>query len=292
MQFIERAIWFIETRFAEDISLDDIADIGGVSRFHLSRSFATIAGLPVMAYVRGRRLTLAAQKLLAGAPDILAVALDVGYSSHEAFTRAFREQFGQTPEHLRAHGLADPQRMVEPLRLDETLLTALPEPRVVDGVPLRIAGFGERYTFDTNHGIPALWQRFSPHVGHMPGQLGDTTYGVVADFEEDCSFGYLAGVAVSPSADLDEGTAYIDIPAQRYAVFAHQGHISTMRRTAYSIWAQYFPSSSLVPTGGPSFERYGTEHDAHSGYGLVEVWVPIRKQAPAASPPTVRRPLA
>ncbi|KQX42460.1 AraC family transcriptional regulator [Devosia sp. Root436] len=277
MQFIERAIWFIETRFAEDITLDDIADVGGVSRFHLSRSFGAITGQPVMTYVRGRRLTLAAQKLLDGAPDILSVALDVGYNSHEAFTRAFRDQFGQTPEQLRAQGIADPQRLVEPLRIDETLLTALPDPRIVDGAPFRIAGLGERYTFATNHGIPALWQRFAPHIGHMPGQLGDTTYGVAADFDEDCSFGYIAGVEVSPSADLEAGTAYIDIPAQRYAVFAHRGHISTMRRTAYSIWAHYFPSSPFIPTGGPNFERYGAEHDPHSGDGLVEVWVPIAR---------------
>ena len=275
MQFIERAIWFIETRFAEEITLDDIAQVGGVSRFHLSRSFGTVAGLPVMAYVRGRRLTLAAQKLLDGAPDILAVALDVGYSSHEAFTRAFRDHFGQTPEQLRAHGIVDPALMVGPLRIDETLLTALPEPRIVHGAPLRVAGFGERYTFATNQGIPALWQRFAPFIGHMPGQIGDTTYGVAADFEEDCSFGYLAGVEVSPSADLDEGMAYIDIPAQLYAVFAHEGHISTMRRTAYSIWAQYFPNSTLIPTGGPNFERYGAEHDPVTGHGMVEVWVPI-----------------
>lgn len=277
MQFIERAIWFIETRFAEDITLDDIAEVGGVSRFHLSRSFGAMTGRPVMTYVRGRRLTMAAQKLLDGAPDILAVALDVGYGSHEAFTRAFREQFGQTPEHLRAHGVTDPARLVEPLRIDETLVTSLPDPRLVDGGPLRIAGLGERYTFDTNHGIPSLWQRFAPYVGHMPGQVGAATYGVVADFEEDCSFGYLAGVEVSPAVDLDPGTSYIDIPPQLYAVFLHRGHISSMRRTAYSIWAEYFPNGTLIPTGGPSFERYGTEHDSLTGHGPVEVWVPIAR---------------
>jgi len=282
MQFIERAIWFIETRFAEEITLDDIADIGGVSRFHLSRSFGAITGRSVMAYVRGRRLTLAAQKLLAGAPDILSVALEVGYNSHEAFTRAFRDQFGQTPEQLRAHGIADPDLLVEPLRIDETMLTRLTEPRIVEGAPLRIAGFSERFSFSTNHGIPALWQRVAPYIGNIPGQQDNTTYGVVADFEEDCSFGYLAGVEVSPTADLDPGMAYIDIPAQHYAVFAHNGHISTMRRTAYSIWADYFPNSALIPTGGPNFERYGAEHDPHTGYGLVEVWVPIHGRKPGA----------
>ncbi|WP_332689634.1 AraC family transcriptional regulator [Devosia sp.] len=275
MQFIERAIWFIETRFAEEITLDDIAGVGGVSRFHLSRSFGSMTGLPVMAYVRGRRLTLAAQKLLDGAPDILAVALDVGYNSHEAFTRAFRDQFGQTPEHLRAHGIADPKLLVEPLRVDETLLADLAEPRIVDGRQLRIAGLSGRYSFATNHSIPALWQKFAPHIGHVPGQRGQVTYGVTADFDEDCSFGYIAGVEVSPTADLDAGMACIDIPVQRYAVFAHGGHISTMRRTAYSIWAQYFPNSDLIPTRGAGFERYGPEHDSFTGHGLVEVWVPI-----------------
>jgi AraC family transcriptional regulator len=47
-----------------------------------------------MRYVRGRRLTEAAKVLSDGAPDILTVALDAGYGSHEAFTRAFRDQFG------------------------------------------------------------------------------------------------------------------------------------------------------------------------------------------------------
>lgn len=48
-----------------------------------------------------------------------------------------------------------------------------------------------------------------------------------------------------------------------------------MRATANSIWARFFPTSSLVPTGGPSFERYGPEHDPETGHGPVEVWVPI-----------------
>ena len=50
-----------------------------------------------MRYVRARRLT---RRTHAGAnaPDILQVALDAGYGSHEAFTRAFRDCFGITPE--------------------------------------------------------------------------------------------------------------------------------------------------------------------------------------------------
>src|SRR6266404_3171321 len=94
----QKALWFIESHLADELTLDEIAAIGGISRFHLVRAFAAATGLSVMRYVRARRLSEAARALADGAPDILGVALDADYGSHEAFTRAFRDHFGVTPE--------------------------------------------------------------------------------------------------------------------------------------------------------------------------------------------------
>lgn len=85
---IGKALWYIESHFNEAISLDDIAGVAGVSRFHMSRAFSVATGQSILAYIRGRRLTEAARKLACGAPDILSVALEASYNSHEAFTRA------------------------------------------------------------------------------------------------------------------------------------------------------------------------------------------------------------
>src|SRR4030088_3421584 len=104
MNAIEKALWFIESHFASEITLEDLAKAGGVSRFHMTRAFAAATGYSIMRYVRGRRLSEAAKALSNEAPDILSVALDAEYSSHEAFTRAFRDQFGVTPETIRAQG--------------------------------------------------------------------------------------------------------------------------------------------------------------------------------------------
>ena len=60
-----------------------------------------------------------AQALAGGAPDILAVALDAGYGSHEAFTRAFRDQFGVTPERCARRHL-DQLDLVEPILMDQS----------------------------------------------------------------------------------------------------------------------------------------------------------------------------
>src|SRR5947199_9857858 len=98
----QRALWYIESHLTEPMTLDEIATIGGVSRFHMVRAFAAATGLPVMRYVRARRLSEAARALAGGAPDILGVALDAEYGSREAVTRLFRELFGITPGPARA----------------------------------------------------------------------------------------------------------------------------------------------------------------------------------------------
>ena len=146
MNALEKALWFIESHFAGEITLEDLARAGGVSRFHITRAFGAATGLSIMRYVRGRRLAEAAKALSNGAPDILSVALDAGYGSHEAFTRAFRDEFGVTPETIRAQGHLKKIELVGPIKMDETALIKLELPRFVSGKRLLIAGLGERYT--------------------------------------------------------------------------------------------------------------------------------------------------
>src|SRR5262245_2477490 len=112
MNPVGKALWFIESHFEGDLTLDDVASIVGVSRFHITRAFGDATGHSIMRYVRGRRLTESARALARGAPDILTVALQVGYGSHEAFTRAFREQFGVTPESVRTRGTLEDRKSV------------------------------------------------------------------------------------------------------------------------------------------------------------------------------------
>jgi len=80
-------------------------------------------------YLRARRLTEAARTLAAGAPDILAVALDAGFGSDEAFTRAVGHQFGITPELLRGRRSLDQLSLMEPLSMLTQAKSLLHRPR-------------------------------------------------------------------------------------------------------------------------------------------------------------------
>jgi AraC family transcriptional regulator len=276
MNAVGRALWFIESHFSRELTLDEIASVGCVSRFHLSRAFGVATGHSIMRYVRGRRLTVAAKALSNGAPDILTVALEAGYGSHEAFTRAFREQFGFTPEQVRAQRRVDNLELVEPIKMDETLITNLEPPRFEDGHALLVAGFGERCTCETVAGIPALWQRFAPHIGSVPGQTGNVAYGVCHNGDGAGNFDYVCGVEVADFARLPAEFARVRIAAQRYAVFSHRGHVSTIRRTWTTILSTWLPESGFEAADAPDFERYDERFDPATGMGVIEIWVPVK----------------
>jgi AraC family transcriptional regulator len=275
MSPVGKALWFIESRLGSETSLGEIAAASDVSRYHLLRAFGAATGYPVMRYVRARRLTMAARQLSAGASDILGVALDAGYGSHEAFTRAFRDQFGQTPEAVRGQSPVDNTKLVEAISMDENLVVQLAAPRLDNGRTLLIAGLGERYTFETNQGIPFQWQRFRPYIGNIAGQIGGTTYGVCCNSDGTGHFEYLAGVEVSGFTELPRELSRIRIPEQRYAVFSHREHVSTMRSTVYTIWNKWLPASGYKVADAPDFERYDESFDAESGRGTIEIWLPI-----------------
>ncbi|WP_439887308.1 AraC family transcriptional regulator [Pseudomonas sp. MBLB4123] len=275
MDPVGKALWLIETELDQPLDLQRVAEVCGLSRFVLARTFARATGWPVMRYVRVRRLSRAAHRLAAGATDILALALEVGYGSHEAFTRAFREQFGLTPEALRASGNLGAIALREAMRMPATTTFELSEPRFVEEGPLLIAGLGERFSVDQSQGIAALWQRFVPHIGRVPGQLGGETFGLCCNPDEDGGFEYIAGVRVDRLDRLPPGFSRLQLPARRYAVFLHRGHISAIHETFAAIFQRWLPASGLEVADAPEFERYSADFDPLAGTGRVEVWVPL-----------------
>jgi AraC family transcriptional regulator len=272
----QKALWYVESHLAGPLTLDEISDVAGVSRFHLVRAFAAATGFSVMRYVRARRLTEAACALAAGAPDILHVALDAEYGSHEAFTRAFRDHFGVTPEAVRATMCLDKLKLQEPILMDSTAFGEIASPRFENAKAMLVAGLGERISQETSAGIPGLWQRFHQHVQDLPGRVGPVAYGVCCNGDDTGNFDYVAGVEVAAFSDLPREFSRVRIPAQRYVVFTHTEHISSIRRTVNTIWNRWLPTSGHIVADAPNFERYDEKFDPVTGNGGLEIWVPIK----------------
>jgi AraC family transcriptional regulator len=273
---VRKAIWYIESRFAGPVTLEDVAVHCGVSPYHLTRAFAAVTGEPVMRYVRARRLSEAARQLAHGAPDILSVALDAGYASHEAFTRAFRDRFGLTPDALRSRGELAALDLMEPFKMIDAPSPALDAPRIeTRRKPLLIAGLAQRMSEATRAAIPALWQRFAPHIGQILGQVGGDSYGVIFNADDQGNVDYVCGVEVGGFSCLPDDFARLRIAPARYAVFLHRGHIAGIHSTFQAIFDGALPRAGLHLADAPFFERYGERFDPETGLGGVEIWMPV-----------------
>ena len=273
MTLTNKALWVIERNLSRSLTLSELAEACGVSRFHLAHAFGESTGLSVMQYVRGRRLTEAAQALAAGnAADILNLALDSGYGSHEAFSRAFRAQFGVTPETVRKSKTVENLPMIKAMKVSAPTGRALPDPRFVSSPPLLVVGLAERHAFGAPQGIPAQRHRFMARYHEIGDKVQPIPRGISTNMDDDGNFEYICGVEVSSTSDLPKGLNQFRIPAQHYAGFTHLGHISTIGETYAATWNDCLPPHRRA-IDGPCLERHLETFDPRTGLGGIEIWI-------------------
>jgi AraC-like DNA-binding protein len=100
---IAAALEVLETRYAEPLGVDDLAQAAGISRFHFSRLFRQECGMSPYQYLQRIRLARA-RELLAAGHAVTETAFSVGFGDLGRFARAFREQFGVAPSALAPRG--------------------------------------------------------------------------------------------------------------------------------------------------------------------------------------------
>ena len=275
MSVTGKALFVIERNHNRDLSLEEIATACGVTKYHLAHAFGQTTKLSVMQYTRGRRLTEAARSLARGANNILDLALESGYSSHEAFSRAFRSQFGVTPEAVRDSGSLTGLAIIEPMTVPSQEAVRVHNPRLVAGAEVRIVGLAAHYSYDAIAGIPGQWQRFMTFATTIPERRPGIPIGVATNVDADGGFDYICAVEVSAFSTMPAEWVRIAIPAHRYAVFEHLGHVSTIQNTYSAIWDEWLPAHQLTSSDAPSIERHKETFDPRTGNGGVDLWIPV-----------------
>jgi AraC family transcriptional regulator len=92
-----RLVDHVESNLGEELALTRLAEVVGVSPYHLSREFKRATGETLHRYVMRRRLERARQVLRRGERPISVVAQDLGFADQSHLTRLFRDRFGVTP---------------------------------------------------------------------------------------------------------------------------------------------------------------------------------------------------
>ncbi len=290
---IQKSVDSIEQRLKEEITVERLAAEAGFSPFHYYRIFQAYVGMPVMSYVRYRRLAHAAAELIAGR-RILELALDWGFDTHAGFTRAFIKMFGMPPERYRMHGSGRVPAPVNLKQLCDYQLTGgiVMEPKFVTRPAFYVAGYHLRTTSvngENSRAIPAFWQEYlknnvkTLHSAVTP--VNHSEYGLCMEADmETGEFSYVIGLEVKDPASVPEQFHKALVPAATYAVFTtppadQQGFVAAIQGTWNFIYEQWFPASGYeYAPGCADYELYDERCMTDTGK-QIDIYIPVMKKA-------------
>ncbi|GEM_PF-129562 len=284
MDKMNNAIDFIEANITDDIDLNLVARKACCSVYHFLRTFSFLAEIPLSEYIRRRKLTLAAFDLFDGG-KVVDVASKYGYSSPEAFARAFKGLHGITPMAARN---------------TDTSLKAYPKLTF----HLSLGGDGEiGYRIAQKNAYEVCGISIDVPIRHEKTNTVITRFwednignGVIGQFHRDIGLAYNICLNAAlfnyrkstfsymicyemPSGRAPNGYSVLSVPPFTWAVFSTPEHPSNetteiIRNMRKRIFTEWFPTSGYTHASGPEFEMFHNDNNKF----VIEIWVPIIKK--------------
>lgn len=246
-----RVLSYIHDNPAGDLSLDALADVAAMSRFHWHRVFRALTGETCAQAVRRLRLHRAATWLVQSDKPMPQIAADIGYPNTKSFARAFSQTYGSSPVAFRKAGQFLPSHpkfktgeypmypvttRTEPTRH----IIALPHKGAYSEIGKSFEAFGALCE------SRQLW----PQVGPVIGIYLDNPDAV----PEDQLRSY-AGAEYQGDA-TPEGMQSMDIPGGKTAVLTFKGPYSGIHAAYDSLFGNWLPASGEEPADQPCYEVY------------------------------------
>lgn len=274
-----RVFDYIERHLDEPLSVEELSQVAHFSKFHFHRQFSLYAGMGVLAYVRILRLRQASYRLVFRRQErIIDIALDAGFESPEAFSRAFRQSFGQSPSQFRKAPLWQPWS--ERFRLPPRERREQMDVNIVDFFETRVAVLAHRGApQQVNHTAQNFieWRR---ETGLSPVQQS-RTFGVAYDdpaTTEPEQFRFdICGEVTGAVPENPQGVVSGVIPGGRCALVVHLGSHDRIGESIYPLYRQWLPESGEELRDFPLFFRYlNLMPDVAEHEQITEIYLPLK----------------
>ncbi|MEV8479139.1 AraC family transcriptional regulator [Streptomyces sp. NPDC051173] len=284
LEQLNRALEHIEGRLDQRVDTEELARLAMTSEYHFRRMFSALAGMPLSEYVRRRRLTVAGAEVLAGERTLLEIAVRYGYTSGEAFARAFRAMHGVGPGEARRTGAALHSQPRMSFRLvvegSSSMRYRIVEkeefravgrkarvPLVYEGVNPAIAAFIKGIDKETQQRIHRLSDQQPEGIVSISDHISENR-------EEGSEFDYYhAAVTAAP---VPEDMDVLTVPAGTWAVFEDSGPFpQSLQYMWRDVFTQWFPSNPYRSRRGPEILR--TRLSREATWADVELWIPVER---------------
>ncbi len=267
---------YIGEHIDSPLTLDELSQIACCSKYHFHRLFTAMVGLSLHQYIRWLRLKRAAHQLIIKQDEsILEIAINAGYESHEAFSRAFKKACGISPSDFReqkswASWENPPYCLPEKGQIDMKVeIKNLPARRLAmiehRGSPDKI---GESVTQ-----LMDWAQSQTMDLKPKPGE----SFGLGYDDPETTrpeAFRFDLGITIPEHLKLTGPVVEKRLPKGRYAVAVHRGSRENIGETVYGLYRDWLPQSCEALGDLPCiFSYYNFEHEVAETELLTECWL-------------------
>ncbi|WP_327092011.1 AraC family transcriptional regulator [Nonomuraea sp. NBC_01738] len=283
---LNEAMAYIEAHLDRQIDGAELARIALTSEYHFRRMFSALAGMPLSEYIRRRRLTVAAAEVVRGAEPLLDIAVRYGYSSGEAFARAFRAMHGAGPGEARRAGsaLSSQPRMSFRLIVEGSSTMRF---RIVEKTGFTLAG--------KKAVVPLVHEGMNPHIEAFVRSVGQEAIARIGELSDQEPRG-VVNVAALPEtreegSELDywigavtggpvpAGLDTLAVPAGTWAVFESEGPFPhALQHLWRAVFTEWFPANPYRSRPGPEISAVRVS-DGGTRAG-AELWIPVERDVP------------
>lgn len=283
---LNRVMDYIEEHLAEELPLEKIAQVAGVSAYHFKTVFFYLAGMTIHEYIRNRRLSEANKDLLRG-ETVTDVAIKYGYQSVDGFSRAFKKWSGHLPSDVSKTGMS---KSFPKLSFVITVKggTAM-EYKIVEMPAFYLAGVSKRVPMQfegVNQEIVKLAEGITEEQRKEMRSLQNIEPREIvnASYDADYKFlkeeGYLTHMigVLTTKKEISDQLDVVPVEAGTWAVFPNEGPFpSTLQETMARTYSEWLPSSDYEIIDAPSFSF--TKMDPNKeNHAYSEIWIPVRKK--------------
>ncbi len=256
----------LEAHLDTSLQVKDLAQVACMAPHHFHRVFRGLVGESVLAHIKRLRLQRAAAQLLHNQIPVTEAAFSAGYDSHEAFSRAFKQHFGQSPRNYRE---IVPERVSHAKSLPAFREVELREEPVRSIVYRRLVGPWS--------GVPELWQGFLGQLARLPIDFGQHQLLGLCPDDPDVSpaekLRFDACITWPAERAVPENMQRGQVPAGRYAVAVHQGSYQSLSETYLAIIGRWLPHTNYQLAPEPCVEYYLNDPQSTPESELrTEVW--------------------
>ncbi|MGK3965569.1 GyrI-like domain-containing protein [Sorangium sp. So ce118] len=248
-----RVLEHIDAHLEEDLTLERLSGVAAFSKYHFQRQFSELFGIGVHEYVKLVRLRRASYRLALPAREqarIIDIAMASGYESPEAFSRAFKKAFGQTPSEFREQPRWDPwhathERLRETRTLPLQAIHRAEDVKIVELEATRVAAVEHRG--DPKRILESVrtliaWRkenRLPPRVSATFNILYDNP----AEIPPEAYRADICAATHRPVPENPFGVVEKTIPGGRCAVLQHIGGDDTLFHAVKYLYATWLPAS-------------------------------------------------